>query len=882
MKLSHDESPAVQPIESDAILTACDEQTDQPLFGRFARIQHLLIPLAGIIIACIAFLLLRHLIHHISMEDIYQAIASMPMGKLAAALALTALSFAAVAIYDVVAVETVSPGKIPIRIAALTGAAGFAISNALGFALLTGGSLRYRIYASQGIPLADIGRIVGTSWLAIWLAFAVLVALALIVNPTGLPFASELYPAVEIIAGLVLILVLALFIAWLAGGEKELRIGKFSLRLPTSRAALVQLGAGLVDVLAAGGALYVLLPDSLAIGPAAFILIYVIALIIGIASHSPGGLGAFEATIIAGLGLGRDPNALAALLLYRLIYTLLPLIIATIGMVALELLQRRKQISKGMRQTTRILEPLIPPLAASVTFLGGIVLLVSGSTPSVIDRIDILSDFLPLPFIEISHLAASGVGLAMLVVARGLARRLERAWVAALLLFSLGALFSILKGLDWEEAVAMVVLSLVLLVFRDSFYRRPLSGNFALSWNWLASIMTIVLAALWVGFFTYRHVEYSNELLWEFAVEANAPRFLRVTFLLSIGLMLIALSIAINRRTRQREFPKIPQEVRDLVALSDQTSPALALLGDKRFLISEDGKAFIMYGHSGNSLISLGDPVGEPEAAAKLAWKFREMADEMAARTVFYEVGPSNLPLFLDLGLVALKIGEVARVDLERFTTSGSRYQPLRYAARRCDREGLDFEIIPQAQISSIMAELREISDEWLETKSAVEKGFSLGFFDEAYLANFDTAVLRQNGRIVAFANLWRSAGKNELTVDLMRYRPSAPAYIMDALFTKLLLAAQEQGYKWFNLGAAPLSGLSDSHLASTWHRFGSFLYRRGKEFYHFEGLKAFKEKFGPVWTPQYLICPPGLGTARALIDVTALINGNGLGLRRK
>jgi phosphatidylglycerol lysyltransferase len=96
----------------------------------------------------------------------------------------------------------------------------------------------------------------------------------------------------------------------------------------------------------------------------------------------------------------------------------------------------------------------------------------------------------------------------------------------------------------------------------------------------------------------------------------------------------------------------------------------------------------------------------------------------------------------------------------------------------------------------------------------------------------------------------------------------------MDALFARILLYGKDEGYRWFNLGAAPLSGLVDRRGASRWNRFGSVHYRRGGSFYRFDGLKAFKQKFGPVWTPHYLVCPGGFDTAKVLVDVTTLISG--------
>ena len=115
-----------------------------------------------------------------------------------------------------------------------------------------------------------------------------------------------------------------------------------------------------------------------------------------------------------------------------------------------------------------------------------------------------------------------------------------------------------------------------------------------------------------------------------------------------------------------------------------------------------------------------------------------------------------------------------------------------------------------------------------------------------------------------------------------MRYLPNVSKVMMDALFANLLLYGKEQGFQWFNLGAAPLAGLSTNRLAARWQRIGSFIYRRGRDLYHFDGLKAFKDKFDPVWSPHYLICPGGFETAKVLFDVTTLINGNPLEFLRK
>ncbi|ERI15179.1 lysylphosphatidylglycerol synthetase [Ochrobactrum sp. EGD-AQ16] len=882
MLLQPDDVP-MSLIDDDEV-PSMPSETSARHHGWFTRYQHFLFPIAGIAIALLAIYVLENLLQHTSRTETLAALHNISWATLALAVFFTALSYAAVALYDVVAVDTIAPNQIPRRLAAVAGAAGYAISNALGFSLLTGGALRYRIYAAEGVSLADIGKIVGTSWFAIWFALIIMVGAALLIDPRDVPWLSAIDSRIDIVAGIAILGGIGWLIYWLSHGQRSFTIGSFSLRLPNSKGALLQIFAGLVDVGAAAATLYVLMPADAVPSFAVFALVYVIAIVLGIASHAPGGLGAFEATIIAGLGLGGKPDAIAALLAYRLIYTIMPLVVATAGILIWEIMRRRHMLGKQARFAKRLVEPLVPGLSASIIFLGGIMLLVSGATPDLRYRVEVLSDIVPESFMEMSHLAASLVGVALLIVARGLSKRLARAWVAAQILLLCGAAFSLAKGLDWEEAITLCLFAFTLWGFRDSFYRRPISGPFDLSWNWIATVGTTVLVSTWLGFFVYRHVEYSNTLWWDFAWNGNAPRFLRATVLVFAVVAAVGLYSIINRnghRRRKVDY-SIPPAVPALVAQWPHTDAALALLGDKQFLLAPDNSSFIMYSQSGGSLIALGEPIGNEQTGKELAWSFHGLADKLALRTVFYGVGPQSLPLFLDMGLVALKLGEVARVDLAEFSLEGPRRQPFRYADRKIDKDGLTFEIIPSADVPPLIPRLQEISDAWLDFKSGSEKGFSLGYFDEEYMKRFDVAVLKRDGEIVAFANIWRGADKYEITVDLMRYMPNVHKLLMDALFAKLLMAGKEEGYKWFNLGAAPLSGLSGSRLASRWNRFGSFIYKRGADLYHFGGLKAFKEKFDPVWTPHYMVCPGGLETPRALLDATTLINGSPLEFIRK
>jgi phosphatidylglycerol lysyltransferase len=155
-----------------------------------------------------------------------------------------------------------------------------------------------------------------------------------------------------------------------------------------------------------------------------------------------------------------------------------------------------------------------------------------------------------------------------------------------------------------------------------------------------------------------------------------------------------------------------------------------------------------------------------------------------------------------------------------------------------------------------------------------VEKGFSLGFYSDEYVSRFPLAVVESEGRMEAFATVWPGPDGSELSVDLMRFREDAPKNVMEALLLHLMLWGKERGYRRFNLGMAPLSGLEMSAVAPAWTRVGTFLFHRGGALYNFQGLRTYKEKFHPVWEPRYLAYPGGLALPRITADVSALVAG--------
>ncbi len=832
-------------------------------------------PLVSVAFAILAVVAVRAVVRDVGPDQLRAALEAIRPPQIALALLLTGVSYAALASYDVLAVRAVAPGQISIRLAALAGAVSQAVSSLLGFGTMTAGIMRYRIYSSGGLDAADVLRIYANAAVTFWFGFVTVLAVALIVAPGDVIPLRPLGLHAELFVGIALAAALCCSIIWLGRGPRVFKIARWSLPLPRREIALGQMLAGAIDLSASSGALFVLLPPEITPPFPYFVVLFSGAILLGLISHAPAGFGVFEATIIAALGHSMSAGVIASLIIYRLVYYVVPFIVAVVGLAVWESLRNKRRISAAAVLTAKLFRPLVPMAASLLVFLSGVLLLFSAALPVDFTGLEIARARVPLFVVEGSHLIGSVVGVALLLVARGLLRRLKSAWLLTLVLLLVGAAASLAKGFDWIAALTMAGIALALFLFRAAFYRGGRIAAFRPSPGWLAMAISASIAVGWLGVFSYRNIEFSQELWWQFAWHGNAPRFLRASVVVAAILVWASVDLFMRRGFEAKFVPDpVSDDIRRLVAASPSTQSNVALLGDKKFLLSGDRTSFLMYGRIGKSWVTMGDPIGAEAAGTDLIWTFRELADRAGGEAVYYAVGQRYMPVYIDMGLSILKIGEVARVALADFTLQGSQRADFRRADRRAAREAIEFAIVPKHDVPRHLEELHAVSDAWLKKKAGHEKAFSLGHFSKTYLSEFDCAVLRKESRILAFANLWRGAEKEEMSVDLMRYLPDEGNFLMDALFGRLLLYAKEDGYRWFNLGAAPLAGLAEHPLASHWSRVGTLLYHHAADFYRFEGLKAFKQKFDPTWTPQYLACPGGFGIATALVDATALIAG--------
>ncbi|MBE9604411.1 bifunctional lysylphosphatidylglycerol flippase/synthetase MprF [Acetobacteraceae bacterium H6797] len=862
------------------------ERGEEPLSSApppLSRWKRWLLPTLGVALAALALFTLHNLSKELDYASVTAAITATSWPATLGALAATALSYIAMLGYDMSAVRHLRPvPRVSMGTAALASFCGFALSNSAGVGAFTGGAVRWRIYGAAGLAPPQITRLLVFVTGSFTLGIFLVAALGVLVYAGDFAFWFEMPEApLRIGAGLLVAAFLGLCV--LGRLRAKLKLGRWTFAVPRGRVLAFQALISLVDIGAAAAVLWLLLPEG-AGGLPQFMALYAVAIAIGAISHLPGGIGVFEAVVLyAYRGSGVPLDAVAgALVLYRVFYFVLPLVIAIALLTAMEINRRTSFFADGTR-AVRASTRLIPRFLGLLAFAAGAALLFGGVTPPSDDIPGMFAPSLPTPIFEASYLVASVGGVALLFVANGLAHRLDGAWWLAMFLGAGGFVLSLARGGGKLEALLLVALCIALLLTHDRFDRRArmLSPSMTASW-WLA-VAGVAAAATWVMFFAYRDVSYDNELWWRFELDDSAPRAMRVALGAALFVGLAGLWLLL-RPAHGRVQPPSEQDIADAMRAIEAKGRAgakLVAMGDKSLLFDEKRENFIMYGRRGRSWIALFDPVADPRASIELVWRFREMADAQGGRPAFYQVRPDNLPLYIDAGFQPLKLGEAARIPLATFELKGKSRQPLRSALNRAEREGLTFEVVPAGQVGPLMPELSRVSDAWLAEHKAREKAFSLGTFTAAYMDCNPVGIVRGPDKaIIAFASVLeiqepgKAPRETQVSVDLMRHVPDVPPGTMDFLFLKLIMRAKEQGHAWFDLGMAPLSGLAAHRLAPVWHRLGGLIFRRGEKFYNFRGLRAFKEKFEPVWEARYLCTAGGLDPWVVLADVAALQSG--------
>jgi phosphatidylglycerol lysyltransferase len=855
------------------------------MIGGARRLLERVVPFLGVAVFVLALLALRAQLGEVALADVPAAAGEIPVPALLAAVGLTLVSFLVLTGYDRLAL---SYARQPLE-RARSGLAAFlayAFSQALGFPLFTGAPIRYRLYAAWGLDTVQVLRVVAFCAATFWVGLLAVGGVLFLVAPPAVPIDGAFPEWALRPVGALFLAVLAGYLLWARAGRPELRVAGIAFAVPGRGLAFRQILLAAVDWIVAASVLYVLLPAGHGVGMVHFLAIFVAAQFAGQLSHVPGGLGVVEAVILFLLPEAMaDGRILGSFLVWRGIYHLLPLLLAVGVLGFWELRARGAAVERTLGAVGRGALLASPVLLAGGTFVAGVLLVVYGSVPPAPGHLAWVDGLLPHGAFELSHFLASLAGAALLVLAWGLVQRLEAAYRMTLVLLATGIVLSLLRGFEVLPAATLGLILLALLPARRKFFRKASLTAEPFSPGWTALIVGTLAAAVWFASLSYRHVDMSSDLWWSFTLTGDASRSVRALTGVSFALLLFGVVRLLRPSVPPaliRPPGEIPPEVEAAARASPRSGALMALTGDKSFLLSRSGKGFIMYGVEGRAWVSLGDPVGPAEVAEELVWRFRKLAFRYRGWPVFYQARPDRLPLYLDAGLSLMKLGEEARVPLESFTLEGGRWKEFRQTLNRAEREGTTFECLRGGEVEAVLPELRAVSDEWLASKNVREKGFSVGSFHEPYLRRTPVGVARQGGRISGFVNLLMPDEREEFTADLMRYRTDAMKGVMEFLFAHAMLLGKEEGYRHFSLGMAPFSGLDTRPLAPLRTRLGAAVFRHGEHFYNFRGLRAYKEKFHPEWSPRYVASPGGLAVPRILASVGSLIAGGLTGMVRR
>jgi phosphatidylglycerol lysyltransferase len=817
-----------------------------PLILVLANARWLWPLLIATIVAAITWPDLRSIDYH----KVRQALHGQTTALILAAALLTAANLAVMGFYDVICLRA---SRVQLRDRWRIGVLAFAWSNFLTLGPVAGPAIRIWLYRPKGVGFVILRRaIVSISigfsgGLAVWL----LVSLAPVglAGPAGFACRAAAAFGMAALAGVVL----GKSLRWRRWPEWVRDLHVFWPPL---------LMLGTLDWLLAWAVFACLIEAGGAgLNVDAISRLFFLGQGIGLASLIPGGLGTADAFWLARLS-GSEGKGAASLILYRAIYYILPWAGAT-----LLLLRRAVQRKVPWATPSRF-------FISVVVLISGCVILVSAATPALARRIVLLKEVVPLAVLESSHIATGIIGIFLFVLARGLRKGYRAAYRTTLALLLAGAAGSLLKGLDYEEAIVLL-LTAVLLWTHSSLFTVP-SGPGGTAIAILAPLALALFVFAGVGFTVFASTPLSSSLLLNFAHHGSAARFLRTLSVLMLLTLLIGIYLIL--RKPHRYTPPSEEELRramDMLGRFGKGTNALMMFNRDKSIHFSGDQGFCLYRTTLKYLIVFSDPIVAPFRERAFVRSLLDKAAELDRSLLFYQISSHWIPVLHDFGYSFFKLGEEAILDLDRFNIQGNKGKAMRNVLNRFRNDGYQFEVVQADDIPPLMNELRFVSDEWLRSKKSRERQFSIGFFDETYMSAFPCALVRdKTGRLVAFANILTGPRTEEFSVDLMRYVPECPNGVMDLLFLRLFEWGKGLGYRSFNLGMAPLATVGEARQARPQERLAKLVFQHGEHWYNFRGLRQFKEKFDPVWMPRYLAYPAFWLWPQAIVSVAALIAG--------
>jgi phosphatidylglycerol lysyltransferase len=538
----------------------------------------------------------------------------------------------------------------------------------------------------------------------------------------------------------------------------------------------------------------------------------------------------------------------------------------------------------------------LPVLVTSLVTLGsGLLNLFSVMNPAIPERREILREIFPLQFLHVSRSMTLLIGFALIIISINLMRRKKRALHLALLLSIFGVVFQLVKGLDYEEALVSLGLTVILWLTRKNFVVRSSipdlrEGLFRFG---LAAVIALTYGVMGFWFldpkdfginFTIGDSLHRTLLFFSLVGDPgiqphthHARWFIDSLYLITVTVIVYA-GILVFRPVvyRYRTFP-LERKAASLIVsqYGRSTQDFFKYWPDKSFFFSESQKSFIAYRVGGRYALAMGDPVGPESEMEKIIKDFADMCRENDWAVGFHQALPDFLSIYTKLGFRKLKIGDDAIVDLNKENIDKNLLEKYHRFIQRLEKAGLHPFYYEPPIADEVLFRLKSVSDEWLQIQGRRERGFTLGSFDPDYLRTTPVfAILDHDEKIQAFVNIIPSFRKGETTCDLMRRRSDSHSGVMDYLFLKLFERQSQKGFTRFNLGMAPMAGFQEREKATPEERAIHFFFQHLNFLFSFKGLKAYKAKYATIWEPRYLIYRNPLdlpGLVMALSTVSAM-----------
>ncbi|WP_027398592.1 bifunctional lysylphosphatidylglycerol flippase/synthetase MprF [Anaerovorax odorimutans] len=612
------------------------------------------------------------------------------------------------------------------------------------------------------------------------------------------------------------------------------------------------------------------------------ISVFVISSITGIVSFLPGGIGSFDLIAIIGLqNMGLTPNeALSVVILYRIFYYFTPSALAII-VFSLQVLKKAEE--KGYVIKSNVYGQFVATTMTIIVITCGIVLLISALTPSLITRSKLISDIISIPFLQYSRSFSIAIGLMLIITSKEIFNRVKRSYYVAMTLLLAGGIFTFIKGLDVEELIFIVISMAIMRLSKTNFYRESIIIKPSHLITIALSVFILLIAYLKVSHILFS--DYINRFHYPHIIFHNINAFIH-SGIIVYSIFLIFIIVWYFKRKRienDLRFENMESERLNLFLkkYKGHHLSHLIYLGDKNLFWAVDNQVLIAYSIYSNKAIVLGDPVGENSFLSDGIQEFQRFMDSYGYRVVFYEVNESNLSMYHDNGYYFFKQGEEAIVNLQKFEMIGSNRRNFRNIVKRFERDGYGFEVLEPPFNNDFLDELEGISLEWLGKRK--EMGFSVGWFDRSYLQKAPIAIVKNisENKIIAFVSLMcQEQVKDNVGIDLMRFRNEVPNSTMDFIFIKSLIYFKEKGYKYFSLGVAPLSKVGYAPQSHRVEKMANFVSKHGMKIYSFEGLRKFKDKFDPNWEPRYLAYPQLIFLPALFLELSLLVNKNKKGVK--